>query len=68
MTQNIQMMTTGRRIDHPRISIVTRSGAAIGDDKVNENKEYETIWVRKIAEKSLFFDIQKEKKIFMEAK
>jgi len=61
LTQNIQIMTTKRRGEKSRISIVTRSGATIESDKAYENKESESTWVRKTVEKVPFFDIQKEK-------
>ena len=58
-TQSIQIMIVGRRINESQISIVTRSGAAAGSDKVDGKKEYEGAWVRKTTEKVPVFDIQK---------
>ena len=62
------MMAAKRRTHEPRISIVTRSGAAIGSDKENEKRESESAWVRKTTKKFHVFDIQKEKEVFMEEK
>lgn len=61
-------MIPERRIDEPHISIVTRSGATTENDKEVGKKEIEHGWVRKAVEKSFVFDIQKEKKVFMEEK
>lgn len=41
LTQNIEMMNFERRTDEPQISILTRSGFAIGSDKAEEKKKYE---------------------------
>jgi len=38
LTQNIQMMIAKRRTNEPQISIVTRSGAVTGSDKVDEKR------------------------------
>lgn len=68
MTQNIQMMIAEPSTNEDHISIVTKSGVATRDDKENGKNEDEATWVRKSIEKSLVFDIQKEKEVFMEAK
>jgi len=51
------MMNVERRIDEPRISMVTRSGAVTRSDKEYEKKEYETTWIRKTTKKYLVFYI-----------
>jgi len=60
------MMTVEPREDEPRINIITRSGAVMGDDK--GKKKVEETWVRKTAEKAPGFSIQKKIEMFMGVK
>lgn len=62
------MMTVEPRGGQKRIHIVTRSGAAIGNDKANGKKEVEATWVRKATGKYFSFVILKKNKVFMEAR
>lgn len=62
------MIIAKPREDQPCIGIVTRSRTATGNDKAEGKKEVEATWIRKTIEKSLAFDIVKEKKAFMEVR
>jgi hypothetical protein len=52
----------------PRVTVITRGGAAIGEDKVTPRKITEESRVRRVAEKTQEFDPKKEKQTFEEAR
>lgn len=60
------MMIVEPREDEMRINIITRSGVVMGGNK--GKKKVEDSWVRKITEKVIGFNIQKEKENFMRVK
>lgn len=62
------MMWSEPHEDNPRISIVTWSGVATGEDRVEGKNLVVDTWVRKAGEKNIWFDLQKEKENFLEVK
>ena len=50
----------------PAVNVVTRSGARI--DAQCQAKQPDEAWVRKAIEKTLAFDVRKEKETFLEAR
>ena len=66
--QNIQMMRSEPRKDNPSINIVTWSGMATGEDKVEGKQPASKLWFRRTGEKNVGFDLHKEKETFMEAR
>lgn len=53
--------------DDLSINIVTWSGATIGEDKAEGKNLVMNSWVRKEGEKSIGFNMQRDKEKFMEA-
>jgi hypothetical protein len=52
----------------PRVVVITRGGAATGQDRVTKEKIAKDSGVRKAIEKTQIFDAKKERKIFEEAR
>lgn len=52
--------------DNPSVNIVTRSGIATGEDKVEGKKPISNTWVCRVGEKNVGFDLQILKEMFME--
>ena len=64
-TQNVQMIAVEKR-PIPALNIVTRSGTTT--QVPNKGKQPDEAWVRKTPDKSIAFDVGREKGKFMEAK
>ena len=56
------------RGEDPRVIVITRGGAATGEDRMMPGKTIEESRVRKVAEKMHEFDQRKEKWTFEEAR
>lgn len=67
-TQNIHMMRSKSRKYGFSVNIVTRSGIAIGEDKVVGKKLEENPWVHKATDKENEFNFHKAKEKFMDTK
>jgi hypothetical protein len=50
----------------PRFTIITRGGAATGEDKITQGKITKDSGIKKALEKGQCFDAKKERKIFEE--
>ena len=55
------MMIVEPRTDEPCVNVVTRSGVASGNDKIDGKPEAEAPWVRKTTKKAPTLDIQQKK-------
>jgi hypothetical protein len=63
----VQLIYVEPRGEDPRVAIITRGGTITGEDIMTQGKTTEESGVRKNAEKTQFFDANKEKQIFEEA-
>ena len=54
--------------EYPRVVVITRGGAIIGEDRMTQGKTTKESGIRKVAEKTQTFDAKKEKKMFEEAR
>lgn len=66
LTQNIHMMRSKLHKYVPSVSIATWSGITTVEDKGKQPQK--TLWVWKAADKEDWFDVNKVKEPFMEAK
>jgi hypothetical protein len=51
-----------------RVTVITRGGAAIGEDRTIQRKITEESGIRKVVEKTQAFNARKERQIFEEAR
>jgi hypothetical protein len=66
--QQVQLITVEPRGVDPRVIVITRGGAATGEDKVTPGKITEQSGVRKGVEKTQDFDPKRENQTFEEAR
>jgi hypothetical protein len=53
---------------YPRFVVITRGGAATGEDRTNQRKIVEESGIRKAVEKTQAFDARRERQIFEEVR
>jgi hypothetical protein len=66
--QQAQLISAEPHGVDPRVIIITRGGAAIGEERVTPWKIIEELGVRRVVEKTQEFDPKKEKHAFEEAR
>lgn len=59
------MISAERRLDHPNVSVVTKSGVSTGGETIK--KQQTKIWIIKEKGKAPMFDPRKENETFVEA-
>jgi len=59
------MISAERRLDHPNVSVVTKSGVSTGGETIK--KQQTKIWIIKEKGKAPMFDSRKEKEASIEA-
>ena len=64
----MQLIYAEPRREYPRFIVITRGGAATGEDRMTQGKVTEDSGIRKAVEKTQNFDVKKERKIFEEAR
>jgi hypothetical protein len=64
----VKLIYVEPRGEDPRVTVITRGGTAIGEDRAAQGKTADDHRVRKATEKTPTFDAKKERQIFEEAR
>jgi hypothetical protein len=66
--QKIQLIKVEPHGEDPIVTVITRGGTIIGEDRMTQGKTTEESRIRKTAEKTQTFDAKKERQMFEEAR
>jgi hypothetical protein len=62
--QQVQKISAEPRGEEPRVSVITRGGVVMGEDRVTLGKTTDGSWIIRASEKTPLFDPRKEKHTF----